>query len=181
MVTHPFVIVYLSQIAGSVVWKNDYKYISFFQVLFGIFQSSMHCGSTGPTYKKPFLSCQATRHDRSILVSHLDEVVNQGKIHIRRQNIFSNSFSEVWIDFLFIKNPRLLVFLKHRTVGIQSYCDQVWVLFFQILGCTTHGTASANSSSIVRDPSIRIFPDFGSRGFVMRLGIGEVIVLVGVE
>src|SRR5688572_25288249 len=98
-------------------------------------------------------------------------MINNTEIHILWKKILSYAFSYIWVDFIFVKNPGLLVFFENRTIGVYSPCFQFWIFFFQKLPGSANSSSGSYSHNKMIYFSAGLFPDFWTGSFVMRLRI----------
>ena len=87
------------------------------------------------------------------------------------KNILSYSFSDIWVNFIFIKDSRFVVFFKNRTIGVNSPDLNIWIFFFQKFTNTRNSSTRSYSNNKMGYFSICLFPDFRPCLFVMSKGI----------
>src|SRR6187402_1068535 len=99
--------------------QNDHDVI-FLKMFARILQRTVYRGTTAPTYKQSFLTRQSARHDSAILICNFYELVDHVKVYILWKDVFSESFCEIRIHFIFIEDARFFILLKYRAVGIDA-------------------------------------------------------------
>ena len=178
MILHPVIIVNLGQIAGAMIRQNDDHDIVFLETVSGPLQRSPNRRPARPANKHPLLPGQPPSHDGGIFVSHFDEMVNQRKIDISRQNVLPDPFGKIGINLFFIEHARFLVFFEYRTVSIDAHRHHIRIVFLQVLGNAAHRPARANAGDIMSNLSICIPPYLRAGGLIVRYRIRQVVVLV---
>src|ERR1700722_16949882 len=73
------------------------------------------------------------------------------------------------------------VFVEKRADGIDSDHLHVGVLFLEETSDAGGRAAGAQAADKMRDLALAILPDFRTGGPIMRIGIGLVFILVGIE
>ena len=111
------------------IMKKHHDHIIRLKMFFELQDAFYSCPRT-VAQKHAFFLRKFTGIDGCILISYFCETVNDVKIHILGQDVLSYSFCDIWVDFIFIKLTRFMVFLKTRAVGIHSPNLDIRVLFF---------------------------------------------------
>ena len=112
------------------------------------------------------------------LVRHLLEVVDEAKINVGRKDVLPDALRDVRVDFVLVEFPSLVVFLEHRAVGVDAPNLNVRVLLLEVLGRAADRSARAHTDNEVGDFTLRLLPNLRPSSPVVRLAVGEVVVLV---
>ena len=62
-------------------------------------------------------------------------MIYQFEVDIGRQDVLSDTFCDIRVDFLFIEDAGLMVFFKYTAIRIDTPDFDIRVFFFQIPGC----------------------------------------------
>ena len=106
-------------------------------------------------------------------------MVDDAEVHVLRQEVFPDALGDVRVDLVLVEDARLFVFLEHGPVGVDAPDFDLGVAFLQVPADAADRAAGADADDEVRDSAVGLFPDFRPGLFVMRPGIGQVVVLVG--
>ena len=112
------------------------------------------------------------------LVRNLLEVVDEAEIHVGRKDVLPDALRDVGVDFVLIEFARLVVFLEHRPVRVDAPNLNVRILLLEVFGRTADRAACTHADDEVCDFALRLLPNLRSRRPVVRLAVGEVVVLV---
>src|SRR5690606_38378098 len=126
--SHPFLIEHLAHITATMVMEQYHHHI-FLRKMFLKLQDSFYGGTCGISQKHGLLPCQALRIDCSILVRYLRKSVYNIKMDILWQDILPYTFGNIWINLIFIKNSRLMILFKDRSIGIYAPYLDLRILF----------------------------------------------------
>ena len=118
-------------------------------------------------------------HDRGVAVGHLLEVIDQGEVHVLREEVLADALGDVRVDLVLVEDPGFLVLLEHRPVGVDAPGLHRGLLLLQVLGRAADGAARADAHHEVVDLAAGLLPDLGARLLVVRLRVRRVVVLVG--
>ncbi len=132
-----------------------------------------------PPVKMPSCLAETARPDEAFLVGNLEDVVEDVEVHGAGENILTNSFDDVGerlADF-----AGLDVLKVKRAVRIDAYDLNVGILFLEISSDAANRSPCTHAGDEVGDFSLGVFPNFGTGGAVMRLGVHRIFVLVRVE
>src|SRR6185436_8685849 len=89
-----------------------------------------------------------------------------------------DAFGDVRIDFVLVEHAGLFVLLEHRSVGVDAQRLDGRVLLFQIPGDAADRATGTDADDEVRDPAGGLLPDLRPGRLVVRLRVGQVVVLV---
>src|SRR5690606_22358634 len=142
-------------------------------------QQAGHGGTRRIAGKDPFLTGEFARHQRRIFVGYFLEVIDDVEIYVLGEEIFADTFGDVRIDLVLIENAGLLVFFENRPIRIDTPHHDVWILLFEVPAGPADGAPRAYTRNQVGDFPFGLFPYFRPGLFVMRLGVGKVVILVG--
>src|SRR5690554_1907200 len=114
LIVHPFIIKYFAHIPRSMIWEN-YHNITFFRKFTFLLQlfNALHCGATGIANEKPFSSGKFAGGMCTAFICYFLEFVNNIEIGGGGDQVFSQAFDSVGINFVCIKFFGLMVFLKY--------------------------------------------------------------------
>ena len=76
--------------------------------------------------------------------------------------------------------PSLDEIIVERAVGIDADDFYAGIFFLQEFPHATNGAAGAHAANEVRDFAFAVFPNFRTRGAIMRFGIHRIVILVRV-
>ena len=140
----------------------------------------LNCGSTRVSCKNTFFSSHFSGINSCIFVRYFFKSINDIEVDISRKNILTNSFGDVRINFIFIKNSSFVVFFKNRTVGINSPNFDIWIFFFQIPTHTRNGSSCSNPNNKMSYFTVGLFPNFRTSLFIMCQCIRRIVVLINI-
>jgi|GEM_PF-5017212 len=89
-------------------------------------------GSRRISHEQALFASEPTSCEGRIFVGDFFKVVDDVKIDIARYDIFTDALGQIGVDFLRIVLTRLVIFFKHRTIGINAPDDDVGVLLFEV-------------------------------------------------
>ena len=175
---HPVVVVNFSDVpAAVVVEKHDGDGIVGQQVL--ELPKALEGRAARIAEQQGFLAGKLAGGQSAVAVRDLLKAVDQTEVDVFGQNVFADSFRDVAVDFFGVELARFVVLFKHRAVGVHAPNLDVRVFFFEVLRDARYGSARADAHDKVRNASAGLLPDLGTRGFVVRLAVAQVVVLIG--
>src|SRR5207253_667816 len=83
------------------------------------------------------------------------------------------------IDLVLVEDAGLFVFLEHRAVGINAPHLDARVLLLEIPPNAADGAAGADAADKVRNRTVGLVPDLRAGLLVVRGGVRQVVVLIG--
>ena len=172
---HPFVVVRFAQVAHPRVGQQRHQKIAGPQV-FRQPQSARQASATRTSGEQSFQFSQPPRHHKTLLVIHLDNVIENLQIHRRREKIFADALDHIGLRFN--GGPGLHEVVIQGAVWIDANNLDRGIFFLQILPRAADGPAGAQPANKVRDLPFAVLPNLRSRGEVVRLGIHRVVVLI---
>jgi len=132
---------------------------------------SPHIGATTYTRKNAFFQCQLPGGFYRVLISNLDNLIDD--VHI--QNVRHKSRS----DPLYFMGARFAAGQHGGVLGLDRHDFQVLVLFLQDLAAAGEGPARADTRDQHINLAVRIDPNLLGRGLPVDLRIGRVLELLG--
>src|SRR5258708_6532423 len=172
---HPQVVVNLAEVARAGV-RQQRNYEIFRSQIFGKAQCPGDTAAAGAAREEPFQLRQPARDDKTFLIIDLDDVVQNFQIHGRGEEIFADAFHDVRLGLDGL--PGLDELVVERTVGVHANNFDVGIFFLQVFSRAANGAAGAHAADEVRDLAFAVFPNLGTGGAVVRLGIHRVVVLI---
>src|SRR5260370_1241463 len=174
LVHQQFVITFAEVACAGVRKQRDHK-ISWPEIL-GKTQRAGNATAAGAAGEEAFHFCQAPRNDEAFLVVDLNDVVEDFQIHGRGEKILADAFHD--IRFGFDGLPGFDEIVVQRPVGIDADNFYFGIFFLQEFAHAADSAAGAHAANEVRNLAFAIFPNLGTGGAVVRLGIHWIVVLI---
>ena len=160
------------------VVEDDHDHVAFREVILQL-QEAGHRGAGGVPGEDALFARDATRHDGRVLVGHFLEMIDDIEIDVPRQEVFADAFGDVRVDLVLVENAGLLVLLEHRPVGVDAPHLDARVLLLEVPADAADRAAGADAADQVRNRAVRLIPDLRTGLLVVRRGVRQVVVLVG--
>ena len=129
---HPVVVVDFADVAASVVVKEDDRDGIGRQQVLELAQPLKGRSARIPQ-QQPLAACELASSHGAIAVGDLFESVNEAKVDVLWQNVFTNALGDVSVNLLRVKLAGLVVLFEYGTVGVDAPNLNIRVLLFKVL------------------------------------------------
>ena len=137
-------------------------------------------GAAGGAGEDRLVPGEVQRRPVGRLVVDGDDAVDVVPPDGRGHEVLADAVDEVLVDLLGRRQLAVLeVVLVDAAHRIDADDLHLRILLLEVLGGAADGAAGADAGHPVGDLAVRLPPDLGTRGTVVGLGVGLVVILIG--